>query len=174
MESFDRPWLYPINIGVDSDTNKNVLLMPNRGLKLIGIRFYKCLSDNRDAIRKAKNIQKNLYGLDWLYFHKGFKIIEDCTKDSEIPNIPRIEVEESAFDSSFLLYSQINDIIINFSAIIGQNGTGKSTIVDTIIRLINNLSAAIIGESYVYSSAQHLHFINNLYAALAVYENLST
>lgn len=171
MDNFDRPWMYPIDIGVDTDENRKLKLLPNRGLKLIGIRFYKCTHVSREVERKAINIQKNLYGHDWLYFNKGFKIIEKCTNDSDMPNISYIKVEEGAFDSSFLLYSQQNDIVINFSAIIGQNGTGKSTIVDTIIRLINNLSAAIIGECYVYSSAQHLHYIDNLYASLAVYKN---
>lgn len=147
------------------------LILPSRGIKLIGIRFYPCPTQNRSDIKNAKYIQKNLYGHDWLYFNKGFTITEDEENNEEIPEISHIDVSESAFDSSFLLYSDDLKATIGFSAIIGQNGTGKSTIVDTIIRLINNLSAAIIGEDYVYSSAQHLHYINNVYAALAVYIN---
>ncbi len=33
------------------------------------------------------------------------------------------------------------------------------------------MSAAIIGEDYVYTSTQHLHYIDNVYASLAVYIN---
>ena len=40
---------------------------------------------------------------------------------------------------------------ININAIIGENGTGKSTLVDMIIRLLNNLSAAVFGENYIYT-----------------------
>ncbi len=143
--------------------------MPTRGLKLIGIRFYPCIDENRENVKKAMNIQKNLYGHEWLYFNKGFRVVENRDVGQAIPEITHIEIDENAFDSSFLLYTNPEEVTVGFSAIIGQNGTGKSTIVDTIIRLINNLSAAIIGENYVYSSAQHLHYIDHVYAALAVY-----
>lgn len=143
-------------------------IMPSRGLKLIGVRFYPydgtCIGDER----KAKCIQKSLYGrTEWFYFNKGFKIIE-----SQNGGIEKITVEDNAFDSNEYLYSRTDKWLnISVSAIVGQNGTGKSTIVDTVIRLVNNLSAAIIGEEYVYSSAQHLHYIDNVYASLAVYRN---
>ena len=143
--------------------------MPSRGFKLIGIRFYPCLDGDRENVKKAMNIQKNLFGHDWLYFNKGFTIVEENVEGQDVPSVQYIKVEEDAFDSSFLLYTDAGSVNVGFSAIIGQNGTGKSTIVDTVIRLINNLSAAIIGEDYVYSSAQHLHYIDNVYAALAVY-----
>lgn len=142
--------------------------IPSRGLKLIGVRFYPCDGTCVDDVRKAKCIQKSLYGrTEWFYFNEGFKIIE-----SKNGGVEKITVEEDAFDSNEYLYSRTDKRLnISVSAIVGQNGTGKSTIVDTVIRLINNLSAAIIGEDYVYSSAQHLHYIDNVYASLAVYRN---
>lgn len=161
--SIKRPWMQPFSI--ENDTN---IILPSRGLKLIGVRFYPYDGDNRDAERKAHCIQKSLYGSSqWFYFNKGFRIIEDNHEITEI------EVDENAFDSNILLYSDTehNGISIGISAIVGANGTGKSTLIDTIIRLINNMSAAIIGEDYVYTSAQHLHYIDNVYASLAVYIN---
>lgn len=150
---------------IENDTN---IILPSRGLKLIGVRFYPYDGDNGEAERKAHCIQKSLYGSSqWFYFNKGFRIKENND------GITEIEVDEDAFDSNYLLYSDTehNGINIGISAIVGANGTGKSTLIDTIVRLINNMSAAIIGEDYVYTSAQHLHYIDNVYASLAIYIN---
>ena len=161
--SIERPWMQPFSIG--NDTN---IILPSRGLKLIGVRFYPYDGNNRDAERKAHCIQKSLYGSSqWFYFNKGFRIKENND------GITEIVVNEDAFDSNYLLYSDTehDGINIGISAIVGANGTGKSTLIDTIVRLTNNMSAAIIGEDYVYTSAQHLHYIDNVYASLAVYIN---
>lgn len=161
--SIERPWMQPFSIG--NDTN---IILPSRGLKLIGVRFYPYDGNNRDAERKAHCIQKSLYGSSqWFYFNKGFRIKENND------GITEIEVNEDAFDSNYLLYSDTehDGINIGISAIVGANGTGKSTLIDTIVRLTNNMSAAIIGEDYVYTSAQHLHYIDKVYASLAVYIN---
>lgn len=161
--SIKRPWMRPFSI--ENGTN---IILPSRGLKLIGVRFYPYDGDNGEAERKAHCIQKSLYGSSqWFYFNKGFRIKENND------GITEIEVDEDAFDSNYLLYSDTehDGINIGISAIVGANGTGKSTLIDTIVRLINNMSAAIIGEDYVYTSAQHLHYIDNVYASLAVYIN---
>lgn len=161
--SIKRPWMRPFSIENDSN-----IILPSRGLKLIGVRFYPYDGDNGEAERKAHCIQKSLYGSSqWFYFNKGFRIKENND------GITEIEVDEDAFDSNYLLYSDTehDGINIGISAIVGANGTGKSTLIDTIVRLINNMSAAIIGEDYVYTSAQHLHYIDNVYASLAVYIN---
>lgn len=78
-------------------------------------------------------------------------------------------IQEDAFDSEFLLYSPEHGVKVSISAIVGQNGTGKSTIIDMILRTLNNLSAAIMGETFNYSSVQHLHYIEHVYASVAVY-----
>ena len=52
-------------------------------------------------------------------------------------------------------------------SLLGENGSGKSSIVDLVIRMINNLSAALLGEKFNFSAAEHLHFIDHVYAEMA-------
>ena len=158
----NRTWMVPFEMG----DQKNDLILPPRGVRIIGLRFFKG-EGNPDDKNKAKHIQKSLYGSkDWFYFYKGFKIIDKKENEKEVEHI---EVREDVFDSSELLYSVKGKSKISVSAIVGENGTGKSTILDTIIRIMNNLSTAIYGEDYNYSSAEHLHYVDNVYASLAVY-----
>lgn len=156
MINIERPWMEPISM---VDGNK---VMASRGFKLIGIKLYS--PNNENAIYHAKMMQKSLYGReDWLYINDGFSISGD------VENGFNVAIQEDAFDSEFLLYSPKHGVKVSISAIVGQNGTGKSTIIDMILRTLNNLSAAILGETFNYSSAQHLHYIEHVYASVAVY-----
>ena len=158
MINIERPWMNPISM-VDGNE-----VMASRGFKLIGIKLYS--PNNENAIYHAKMMQKSLYGReDWLYINDGFSISGD------VENGFNVAIQEDAFDSEFLLYSPEHGVKVSISAIVGQNGTGKSTIIDMILRTLNNLSAAILGETFNYSSAQHLHYIEHVYASVAVYLN---
>lgn len=156
MINIERPWMDPISM---VDGNK---VMASRGFKLIGIKLYS--PNNENAIYHAKMMQKSLYGReDWLYINDGFSISGD------VENGFNVAIQEDAFDSEFLLYSPEHGVKVSISAIVGQNGTGKSTIIDMILRTLNNLSAAIMGETFNYSSVQHLHYIEHVYTSVAVY-----
>lgn len=161
MRMVNRRWMEPIDMHVGDE---HVKTYPCRGLKLIGIRFYPYSGQNELEERRARCIQKSLYGREeWFYFYKGFRIEE---QDGAVK---QVDVDCDAFDADFMLYRKDGRVDISLSAIVGQNGTGKSTIVDSIVRLINNLAAAIFGEGYNYTKAQHLHYIDQVYASLAVY-----
>lgn len=156
MINIERPWMKSFLM---ADGNE---AMASRGFKLIGLKLYSPNDEN--AIYHAKLMQKSLYGReDWLYINDGFSISGD------VENGFNVTIREDAFDSEFLLYTTEHGVKVSISAIVGQNGTGKSTIIDMILRTLNNLSAAIMGETFNYSSAQHLHYIDHVYASVAVY-----
>ena len=74
-----------------------------------------------------------------------------CTKDFIHPY--------SLFDTESLA--------VSICAIVGKNGKGKSSLVDLVIRIINNFTAALLGEHFNFAAAEHLHFIDYVYASLA-------
>ena len=53
----ERYWMQPFSMNIDKDTD---FILPSRGLKLIGVRFYTYDGVNREDERKAHCIQKNL------------------------------------------------------------------------------------------------------------------
>ena len=55
---------------------------------------------------------------------------------------------------------------VNISAIVGANGSGKSSLVEFILRLMNNFAASLFGEEELHPEAEHLHFIDGVYGEL--------
>lgn len=113
--------------------------------------------------KKAKLIQKRVgKKSSWQYFYDHYIDLEDIHED---------DVSGGYITPSFYykpkprLYD-VNNLKVDVCAIVGRNGTGKSTLVDLLIRTINNVAAAVIGENYVFTAAEHLHYIENVYADL--------
>lgn len=114
---------------------------------------------NTELQTRVKAMQKALYGNGkWFYFYQGFEIADDLNECA---------ISENAFADSQLY--NLGDITVSICALVGKNGTGKSTIIDMMIRVLNNLSATILGEDELFPAAAHLHFIEDVYASLAVY-----
>ena len=90
----------------------------------------------------VRAIQKALWGKNqWYYFYQGYSIDE---------NNEYIELTNEAYND-FSFYDAEN-LKVSVSAIVGKNGSGKSSIVDLLIRMINNLSATLLGERFNFSS----------------------
>lgn len=90
-------------------------------------------------------------------FQQGYEIGEDsvCVNTEQ-------QILNTLYDDFY--NENINGIPhIQISAIVGQNGSGKSSIIEFMMRLINNFAAATIGESQNSGqAAEHLHFIDGV------------
>ncbi len=51
---------------------------------------------------------------------------------------------------------------LQISAIVGQNGSGKSSIVEYVMRLVNNFASATLGEKKQGPAATRLHYIDKV------------
>lgn len=112
---------------------------------------------HHEYMHKAQAIQKALWGHNfWHLFYQGYAIADDKSC---------VEVSSEAF-RDFSLYD-VGKLKVSICAIVGKNGSGKSSIVDLMIRMINNLSAVLLGEDFNFFAAEHLHFIDHVYAEMA-------
>lgn len=88
------------------------------------------------------------------YLLDGFNICED-----------RILVSKERYRKTVYDYYMTGDFSsphITVSAIVGENGSGKSSLIEFEIRLINNFSALVFGEFAKDYGWSHLHYIDGV------------
>ena len=119
----------------------------NNNFKILGVRLL-------DGC--GKHIVKNLQIGHFYSFYQNFKFDEEKNFVTEF--------EKTIIPQDFFLPN------VNIHAIVGKNGSGKSTIVEVIIRIINNLAYSIIGPANQYA-AENLVHVKNLNAELYFISN---
>lgn len=135
--------------------------MANRSFRIIAIKAVKPHIDEfpvdaPNRYDQVESIQKVLYKTDkWFYLYKGITIADNNTS---ILMSSEAKKDYSLYDTKGLK--------ISLCAVVGRNGSGKSSIVELLVRTINNLAAALLGEGYNFSAAEHLHFIDNVFSDL--------
>lgn len=135
--------------------------MANNSFRIIGIKavmpFWNELPVNAPRyFDKVEAIQKALFDTDkWFYFYKGIDIADG---NVSVTMTSIAKKDYSLYDT--------DQLKISLCAVVGKNGAGKSSMVELLVRTINNLAAALLGEGYNFSAAEHLHFIDHVFADL--------
>lgn len=131
--------------------------MAKSRFRILGFRFVENIStDYRHNDYFVRIMHKSHYGNnDWIWFYQHVKT-----------NTNRNEfiIDNALFEDENIYGTK--DLAVGVCAIVGQNGSGKSTILDMMIRVLNNVAATLVGEDFLYSAAEHLHYIQNVYGAI--------
>lgn len=129
------------------------------------------MSDNKSNFQNSVRI----LAVKPLKSEKGETMHRILREDVLYKLYSEVKIEEDKVTISYNtpqeLFNDNKSVNIIISAIVGENGSGKSTIIDYIIRIVNNLSAVLFGEYYDSIASEHLHYIHDLYAELYVLVN---
>ena len=129
-------------------------------MKIIAVKILEPKIEDIQDRKRYENIIKGLNPDEPYYFYKNYKLTNNS-------NLVTIEGNALPFiDNYYDPLTKDNKLSMNVCAIVGKNGSGKSTIIELIIRLINNFACSIIGDNRIFNSALPLHFIPDIFAEL--------
>lgn len=131
---------------------------------LFRIIAFRCLHPEKplaEELHYANRMQRSLSTTDrWYKFYQDIEVDDDGSHVS----IPK------NFANDAMIYDT-DSLSISVSAIVGENGSGKSSILDMIVRVLNNVATALMGEKPQYAAAEHVHYIEHVYGSVLFIQN---
>ena len=86
----------------------------------------------------------------------GYTINEDIITEEEWRSIQNVIYDDFADDNT-------DDIPhVQFSAIVGKNGSGKSSLVELFMRIVNNFATSLFGEINPTTANERLHYVKGV------------
>lgn len=128
-------------------------------MRVICIRPLQRDSNNTDKWSVLKGLREE----EFYYLYDGYEI-----KDDYIQKTGRNVPDDLYSPKRYAAGKTEAEFNVDICAIVGENGAGKSSLVDMYIRVINNLAAYIFGEEFLYPKAEHLHFIPGVFAEVYI------
>lgn len=115
-----------------------------------------------DSDKMAKMLKKLKPGEIYQFFYDY-----EFKKEGNAYKVTRKKTEynDGIYNHDFRIYKG-HKLEVDICAVVGQNGSGKSSVVDLMMRIINNYAASILGEFFTSRESEHLHYIHGLYARL--------
>ena len=130
--------------------------MPKSTFRILAFRCLRPTNPAGGELHYVSRMQRSLSKESrWYIFYNKASISEDG----------RIVIIPNGFNEDTMLYNS-DSICVSISAIVGENGSGKSSILDMLIRILNNVATAFLGEMPQYAAAEHVHYIEYVYGSI--------
>lgn len=130
--------------------------MPKSTFRILAFRCLQPTNPVGEELHYVSRMQRSLAKESrWYTFYNKASISEDG-RTVVIPN---------GFNEDTMLYDS-DSMSVSISAIVGENGSGKSSILDMLIRTLNNVATAFLGEKPQYAAAEHVHYIEYVYGSI--------
>ncbi len=111
-----------------------------------------------NAFEEVLSFQNKTKGKGWYFFLGGYKYDENNNKI----------IVESKKKTTCSIYN-VGKTSVNINCIVGKNGCGKSTIINSIMLLMNNILYPYYSSRYIVwnNERSYLYFIENLFCEVA-------
>lgn len=147
--------------------------MSKSRFRIIALRSITPIGRDEKTLARVRSIQKKVFGANWLYFYKGYKLTDVPGDSDEFGDKPfygyQLDISQNT-ENDGMLYDTDN-LAVSISAVVGPNGSGKSSAVELMIRILNNLSVAAKGEKKNHLASEHLYFIEDVYGSIVALED---